>query len=218
MFTGLIQTIGTVVEVRPTGGAARMTLAAPDLSGSLAPGESVAVDGCCLTVETQDDRRFTAFASPETLARTTLGKVRAGRMVNLERALALGDRLGGHLVSGHVDGVGRIDHIEQRDGGAWEVSVQVPEDLAGGVIPKGSIAIDGVSLTIARLAGACVTIAVIPETWTRTTLSRKGPGEAVNIETDMIGKYVVRYLQGLGSVKPSDPSQLTLEKMLQAGY
>ena len=184
---------------------------------TLRRGESVAVDGCCLTVESRTNRTFTAFGSPETLSRTTLGGKSPGAPVNLERALSIGDRLGGHLVSGHVDGIGRVVSIRSAGGRSWEYCFEIPEALAGEVVSKGSIAIDGVSLTVARLEETRVTVAVIPETYRRTTLSRKREGDAVNVETDLIGKYVFRQLAGMG-MAPARGGGLTLDRLREAGF
>lgn len=197
MFTGLIQQIGTLRDLRPRGAGVALSIEAKGFSSSLVCGESIAVDGCCLTVEDYSESGFTAFASPETLDRTTLRHRSAGDGVNLERALALGDRLGGHMVSGHVDGIGHFR--EARDqGDAWEVWIEAPAVVLHQSIPKGSIAVDGISLTIVRVAEDALSISVIPETWRRTTLSSRREGDPVNLETDMIGKYVRRALEQMG--------------------
>lgn len=196
MFTGLIQAIGTVESIRERGSGVEVRVGAAQWAGLLAHGESIAVDGCCLTVEEFDAGGFSVFASPETMAKTSLGDRRAGDGVNLERALALGDRLGGHLVSGHVDGTGRFRSARET-GEAWEVWIEAPGELLRQCIAKGSVAVDGISLTIVELTHEAFSLWIIPETWERTTLSRRRPGDRVNIETDMIGKFVFRYLEGM---------------------
>ncbi|MDK2971960.1 MAG: riboflavin synthase [Candidatus Sumerlaeota bacterium] len=206
MFTGLIQEIGTLEGLVDRGSGTELRLAAPGMAPALERGESIAVDGACLTVETHDAAGFTAFASPETLAKTTLGDRQPGDAVNLERALALGGRLGGHLVSGHVDATGRLRAVKALED-AWEVWVEAPAEILRASIPKGSIAIDGISLTLVDLTADAFSVWIIPETWRHTTLSRRAIGSRVNLETDMIGKYVARYLENaLGA--GTNPGQL----------
>jgi len=197
MFTGLVQNIGIVAATRPRGEGLEIAVRVPEIAGGLSIGESVAVDGCCLTVETRDRESFTAFASAETLRKTTLGERRVGARLNLERALALGDRMGGHMVSGHVDATGRVRSVVER-GDAREVRIEAPEAITGASIPKGSVAVDGISLTIVDLDRESFSLWIIPETWTKTTLRDRRPGDAVNLESDMIGKYVRKYLEGAG--------------------
>lgn len=199
MFTGLIQEVGEVESVRPGGGGVDLTIRAPRLAaGGLVHGESIAVDGCCLTVVGQGPGTFTAQASPETLARTSLGDYKTGSKVNLERALALGDRLGGHLVLGHVDGVGTI--ASRRDAGAYlELWFGVPTAMEPWLIEKGSVAVDGISLTVNALEPRRFSVMLIPETRGATALAGKAPGAKVNLEGDMIGKYVARHLELRGS-------------------
>lgn len=196
MFTGLIETVGELRELRHRGSGTELTIAAADYAGELALGESVALDGCCLTVESTRGAEFTVFASPETLEKTTLGLRRAGERVNLERALALGARLGGHLVSGHVDATGTVRSVREVDG-AWEIWLEVPPEIAAQSIPKGSITVDGISLTIVELRPDALSLWIIPETWKRTTLSQRSPGSRVNLEGDLVGKYVRRFVEQL---------------------
>ncbi|MDX2175305.1 MAG: riboflavin synthase [Candidatus Sumerlaeia bacterium] len=197
MFTGLIETLGTIDSLSNSGRGARASVSARFAGEPLALGESIAVDGACLTVESILPGGFAAFASDETLRKTTLGARRPGDAVNLERALPLGARLGGHLVSGHIDGAGSFLSAKPVDE-AWELWVGLPAELARQCIAKGSLAVDGVSLTIAELRADRASFWIIPETWKRTTLSLRRPGEAVNIETDLIGKYVFRFLETQG--------------------
>ncbi|MGC9316561.1 MAG: riboflavin synthase [Armatimonadota bacterium] len=195
MFTGLIQEVGTIRRVRPLGGGAELEIEAAEIARTAEVGESIAINGACLTVEAAGDDCFTCHAGAETLARTTLGELSVGAPVNLERALSAGDRLGGHFVQGHVDCVGRI--VARRDEGttAW-FSIEIPPEHARHVVEKGSVAVDGISLTVTEVAGATFTVAIIPHTLAHTTLDAAGPGQRVNIETDILAKYVERLTGG----------------------
>jgi riboflavin synthase len=184
------------------------------------PGDSVAVNGACLTAITVAGHGFTADLSPETLARTTLGSIKPGTRVNLERALRFSDRLGGHLVAGHVDGIGTIAKKETRDN-STVVTFAVPSELGRYVIEKGSIAVDGVSLTIYDCTRERFSASLIPHTAGLTTLGVKRVGDPVNIETDMIGKYVERFLNRDAYTekgKPSDPSAIDLRFLAKSGF
>jgi riboflavin synthase len=194
MFTGLVETLGTVRALTPQGVGCRLVLAAPDLAGALTLGESVAVNGACLTVVDYDGESCAFQAGPETLARTNLGELKPGDRVNLERSLQLGERLGGHLVQGHVDGVGRIAERKCED--EWEtVWFTCPPELARQMVSKGSVAVDGVSLTLVNVTADRFSVALIPYTLAHTTLGFKAVGAAVNLETDMIAKHVQRLLE-----------------------
>lgn len=195
MFTGLIETTGRVETIEPDGTARRLRIATP-MGRELAIGDSVAVNGVCLTAVTADADGFTAIVSPETLRVTNLGAATPGRIVNLERPVRADGRLGGHFVLGHVDGVGRIVRITPDGECSW-IDIDVPSSLESLMIPKGSIAVDGISLTIASLDGTRAGVQIVPHTWMHTTLSQARPGDAVNIEADMIGKYVARLLTGV---------------------
>lgn len=185
MFTGLIEATGRVAA-RSDG---RLTVES-DLAG-LRPGESVAVNGVCLTIVESSGRRFTADLSEETLARTTLATISGGDRVNLELPLEAGARMGGHIVQGHVDAVGRVSKLE-RLGGSLEMWIHVPANLARYLVEKGSVAVDGVSLTVARLQGSVFAVSLIPATLDATTLVERNPGDTVNIEVDVVAKYVER--------------------------
>ncbi len=190
MFTGLIEEAGTVERVA-AGPMTEVWIAARLCSEGLKLGESIACDGACLTVVEADARHFRVQASPETLRRTTLGDWKPGARVNLERAMRLGDRLGGHLVLGHVDEVGRV--VEKRaEGGSVVMGFSLSAALAPFFIEKGSVALDGISLTVNEVSADLFRVALIPETQTRTTLSGKAVGDRVNLEADLIGKYVAR--------------------------
>lgn len=195
MFTGIIQQVGTIESVRKTADGASLTVLAPGFTGSVQPGDSVAVNGVCLTAEHCLADRFTATAVGETLARTTLGKARARDPVNLEGAATPNTALGGHLVQGHVDGVGRVRSFV-KTGADWILTLELPRDVYQYVVAKGSIAIDGISLTVVeRRAGRQITITVVPFTLERTIATSYRSGVEVNVEADIIGKYVREYLE-----------------------
>jgi len=219
MFTGLIQTVGTIERIEASGINRRLWIARPSQGfDGLALGESVAVDGACLTVERFDRRVVAFFASAETLGRTTLGRRRAGDRVNLERSLLLGDRLGGHLVLGHVDVVGRFVEAQRRGEDFW-CQFEIPDSRwRPYLVEKGSVAVDGISLTVASIEGDRFAIAVIPYTWQHTTLNDRHPGDPVNLEFDLIGKYVLRWLEMHGQSGEAGPSGVTLESLRQAGF
>jgi riboflavin synthase len=204
MFTGLVEDLGTLTRAVPDGAGGRHLTLAASFAAELALGESVAVNGACLTVVEHTAEDFRAQAGPETLARTSLGTLRDGDAVNLERSLRLGDRLGGHLVTGHIDGVGRI--AERVPQGDWEtVWFAVPPELAGPMVAKGSVAVDGISLTLVDVTGERFSVALIPHTLAVTTLGRKRVGDVVNIETDLFGKYVWKYLTSRTLLPPQPP-------------
>jgi riboflavin synthase len=192
MFTGLIEAVGLVRESGLTPGGRTLEVQSP-LAAELGDGDSVAVNGVCLTVTSRTSTSFRATISPETMRVTTLGSVEAADRVNLERPLKFEGRVGGHFVLGHVDGVGKVTALEP-DGDCYWLDVDVPKELAPFLIHKGSIALDGISLTIAALEDSHVRVQVVPFTWEHTTLSAKRPGAALNIETDVIGKYVARLM------------------------
>ncbi len=188
MFTGLVQGLGTVESVDATGDGVRLTLHT-SLAGEMAEGDSVAVNGVCVTATRVDGTSFAADAMHETLRRCTLGAVVAGATVNLELALRAGDRLGGHVVQGHVDGVGEVAALED-DGFARIVTVRAPPDVLRYVVRKGSIAMDGVSLTVSEVEQDSFAVSLVPETLQRTTLGATAPGRPVNLEVDVLAKYV----------------------------
>jgi len=185
MFTGLIAGLGEVVEST----SSKLVVKTP--WKALAYGESISVEGVCLTVERRKAGRVQFEVGPETRRITTLGHLKAGDTVNLERALRVGDRLGGHWVTGHVEGIGHIRAI-RRERNAWWLTIQIPKTLRKFAMAKGSITIDGISLTVAALRGDQVSIMIIPHTWTHTTLQQKKPGSPVNLEMDLFAKYVLR--------------------------
>jgi riboflavin synthase len=193
MFTGLVEALGTVRESAPSGAGRRLVVEEPRLAPELVLGESVAVNGACLTVVARGEAAFAFDVGPETLLRTNLGTLAAGDRVNLERSLRFSDRLGGHLVQGHVDGVGRID--ERRVDGEWEmVWFRCPAELAAQMVTKGSVAVDGISLTVVDVEPERFSVMLIPHTRLHTTLGFKRPGSPVNLETDLLAKYVWKFL------------------------
>jgi len=196
MFTGLVEALGTVRRVVSTGAGKDLVLAAPSLANELALGESVAINGACLTVVERDAETCRFQAGPETLQRTNLGELTVGDRVNLERSMRLSDRLGGHMVQGHVDGMGHI--AERQRQGEWEtVWFTCPAELAGQMVSKGSVAVDGVSLTLVDVLADRFSVALIPHTMAMTTLGFKQIGAAVNLETDLLAKYVWKALQAM---------------------
>jgi riboflavin synthase len=205
MFTGLIEETGTVRGARGFAGGRRFVIEAPALAEALRAGDSIACDGVCLTVEASDPAggTFRVAAVEATLRRTTAGGWGRGRRVHLERALAAGGRLGGHWVQGHVDGVARVVRAG-RAGGAFELWLQPPAPLARYIVPQGSLALDGVSLTVAARRGPLCAVALVPETLARTRLGAMRPGDRVNLEVDLIAKYV----ESLGAAR-SIPGRTT---------
>ena len=190
MFTGLVETTGRIESLDAGVSGGRIRVRTP-LSAELRPGDSVAVNGVCLTVTKQDAAMFSADVSPATLAVTTIGQLRAGRVVNLERPVRADARMGGHFVLGHVDATGRIATLRE-DGDAYWLEISIPASIVPLVIPKGSIAIDGISLTIAALDDSSIGMQIIPFTFSHTSLAQATVGDPVNLEADVLGKYVVR--------------------------
>lgn len=213
MFTGIVLGQGEVLAVENKGDDSRLSIKALFELPNLVVGESIAVNGACITVETGADNRFTGYVSAESLRVTTLGSLKAGSTVNLERALALGDRLGGHLVSGHVDAVATVRSIESV-GESRRIVIEFPENCAPEVIMKGSVALDGVSLTINACDARTLTVNVIPETWRVTSVGRWKTGTHINFETDLLGKYVRRNLT-LGSETGTEPKSRIDEHFLR---
>ncbi len=193
MFTGIVRERGRVAGLDGSDGGVRLRIAAPETAAGVALGDSVAVGGVCLTVVAVDGAELSFVAVPETLSRTALGRLEAGDDVNIESALRVGDPLGGHVVQGHVDGVGRVRSVEP-EGDGRRIWIDAGADVLRYCVEKGSIAIDGVSLTVAALDGAGFAVALIPHTLTETTLGALGAGDTVNLEVDVLAKYVERLL------------------------
>jgi riboflavin synthase len=194
MFTGIVEELGTIDRIEDLGDSVRLTVAAEMVLDDVTLGDSISVNGCCLTVVSADGRRWTADVMQETLDKTSLAGAEPGDPVNLERAVTANKRLGGHIVQGHVDGVGTI--LSRHPSEHWElVEVSVPAELSRYLVEKGSITVDGVSLTVVQLHPRSFTISLIPETLARTTLGVRQPGDRVNLEVDVIAKYVERLLE-----------------------
>lgn len=223
MFTGIIENTGTVeaLDVLPSG--ARVKIHAPSVAPSLAVSNSIAVNGCCLTVVALGKENFSADLSSETLQKTSFGAenggLKKGSRVNLEQPLTAGKEFGGHIVQGHVDGTGRVTHLEPEapESNNWWFAVEVPEDFRRYIVPKGSITIDGVSLTVARWSSNThiAEIAVIPYTYEHTNLRDRKRGDFVNLEADVLGRYVERYLE---SRRSPHAAFLTLPRLLEEGF
>jgi riboflavin synthase len=204
MFTGIVEELGSVVGVVDLGDAARLTVRGPLVTRDVGHGDSIAVNGVCLTVVEVGDDAFTADVMKETLDRSSLGRLSAGDPVNLERAATLSTRLGGHLVQGHVDGVGAI--VSRTPGEQWEiVTVSLPPGLSRYVVEKGSITVDGVSLTVTAVSDRDFSVSLIPTTLKLTTLGAKDVGDPVNLEVDVIAKYVEK-LVAAGDQRSEDPA------------
>jgi len=215
MFTGLIETIGRVVAAEPRGSPLRLRVDLGRAAEGVRPGDSINLSGACQTVADLDGPVAAFDSVAETLARTTLGGWRPGTPVNVERSLRPGDRLGGHFVAGHVDATGRV--VENREGpGGWWLRIEAPEALLPEIAPKGSIAIDGVSLTVAALEPPVFSVALIPTTLRETTLGSLAAGDLVNLETDLLAKYVRR---AIGAVADSGAADARLSEALRrAGF
>ncbi len=212
MFTGLIQQIGKLKRRETAAGGRRLVVTAGQWTPALAEGESIAVSGVCLTVVRTQGTEFACDLLRETMERTCLGAKRPGGALNLERALRLGDPLGGHLVTGHVDGIGTL--LKKRAAGRdWVLRFACPAELLKGLALKGSVAVDGVSLTLAGLDSGSFTAQIIPFTWQHTSLRELRAGDPVNLETDLIGKHVRRWMESEPSSSP-----LTLDRLHQAGF
>jgi len=220
MFTGIIEDLGTVKSLLPAGQGRRLTVGADFVLDATKIGDSIAVNGACLTIVAIEGKRFEADLSPETISKTTFGNAKTGDRVNLERALRFSDRLDGHLVSGHIDGLGTI-----KDRTVFEnwivITFEVPENLSRYMIEKGSVAVDGISLTINSCDQNSFKVSIIPHTAKLTTLGFKHAGGLVNIETDMIGKYVERFTTGRASIdRKNTPgsSSIDMEFLEKSGF
>ena len=212
MFTGIVEEVGTIRSIRPGAASVVLEVAATTVREDAAVGDSILTDGVCLTITLLHRDGFTAEAMPETVRRTTLSERRAGDRLNLERAMTLSSRLGGHLVSGHVDGVGTVTAVTPEDN-ALLVEIESPEAVSRVTVDQGSVAVDGVSLTVVSVAGDRLRVSLIPHTAAATTLGRLRTGSRVNLEADLIAKYVHAFVAGR---KPGDG--LTWEKLAEAGF
>lgn len=215
MFTGIVEELGTVRSVRRGAHSSVLSISAKEVLSDLKVGDSVAVNGLCLTATTVDSGGFTADVMHETLNRSSLGALTAGSHVNLERAMAANGRFGGHIVSGHIDGTGTITALKQDDNALW-YTVSAPPALLRYIVEKGSVAIDGVSLTVAAVGESWFSISAIPHTVAVTLLGEKGVGDVVNLENDVIGKYVEKLLRPQTQQAPK--RSLTLEFLAEHGF
>ena len=215
MFTGIVEHLGTIsrLDLNPAGG--KLTVHAPSLARRLVIANSIAVNGCCLTVVHRDEENFSADLSGETLDKTSFTSLKTGTHVNLEQPLTAGKEFGGHFVLGHVDGTGRVMHLTA-DGDNWWYGVEIPPDIGPYIVSKGSIAIDGISLTVARWHNRMAEIAVIPYSYEHTNIRDRVPGDLVNLEGDVLGKYVARHLEARRN--NGMENRLTLDRLVSEGF
>ena len=213
MFTGIIEELGTVGQMDRRPDSIKLTIQARKVLEGTQLGDSIAVNGVCLTVTSMTDSSFTADVMHETMRRSSLSDIKSGSKVNLERAMQVGGRLGGHIVSGHIDGVGHIARIAF-DGIARVITISIPKDMEPFIVEKGSIAIDGISLTVVSVGNSQFSVSIIPHTMAHTTLIDKHPGAVVNLETDVIGKYVHSFT----TAHTGKRSGITMETLLENGF
>jgi riboflavin synthase len=214
MFTGIVEEVGKVSSIRQDGGTRRLTVAATELVKELSPGASIAVSGVCLTAVDFSPKHFCADLAEETWNRTSFSRIKEGALVNLELPMRADGRFGGHIVQGHVDGTGTFQSLDKIKGAEdYWLQIDVPPDLARYVIYKGSLSIEGISLTVAKIEGTHVTVAIIPHTVKMTNLGSLKRGDPVNLEVDMIAKYVEKMMRGEGSSQG-----LTIEELVAKGF
>lgn len=225
MFTGLVETVGRVRSIKRGAASSVLSIEAPAIMQGVRIGDSIATNGVCLTATRVDDAGFCADVMHETLRRSSLGALSAGSTVNLERAMPANGRFGGHIVSGHIDGTGTIRRI-RRDQNAVRFAIEAPASIMALIVQRGSVAIDGISLTVAELAADAFEVSIIPHTIEQTTLSHRKPGDAVNLENDVVGKYVQRLLHGACTTPTereaanasASPSPLSLSYLSAHGF
>lgn len=219
MFTGLVEEIGKICKIRKGINSYQISIEAKHILSDIKLGDSVATNGACLTVVEKTKSNFTVDIMAETVKSTSFDKMKLGDTVNLERAMRLSDRLGGHLVSGHIDGIGRISKIKKEDI-ANIISIEAPQELLNQMLNKGSIAIDGISLTISHVNSKEFQVSIIPHTSKETTLLKKSIGDLVNLETDMIGKYVLRFLSPdkKENLNQAKTSKVSMDFLAENGY
>jgi len=218
MFTGIIEEVGTVKAVNRESDKARLVIQAEKILEGTKYGDSVCIDGVCQTVAETGNGSFTVFTLAESLKKTTLGELRAGKKVNLERAMTLNTRMGGHMVQGHVSSAVPIRELYTTGGNVY-LSVKVPNELLRLCVPEGSVALDGISLTIAKISGSLITANIIPVTFDGTTLKYKKAGDKMNLETDIIGRYVESFLAPfISQANNTENKTLSFEKLRELGY
>jgi riboflavin synthase len=215
VFTGIIEHLGKVDSVKLHADGGRLTIHAPTVASHLAIANSIAVNGCCLTVVSLEGERFSADLSVETIEKTSIREWKPGTHVNLEQPVTAGKEFGGHFVLGHIDSIGRVVRLDA-EGENWWYGIQVPEPFAKYIVPKGSIAIDGISLTVAGWNGRVAETAIIAFTYEHTNICGKKIGDPVNLEGDILGKYVERYIEARSGAKLA--SNLSVEQLLQQGF
>lgn len=215
MFTGIIEHLGAIADLSFSKVGGRIKVHSPSLASSLSVSGSIAVNGCCLTVVECNKESFSADLSAETLEKTSFLTLKPDTLVNLEQPLTAGKGFGGHFVLGHVDGMGKVVSLEP-EGDGWRYSIKVPDEIAKYVVPKGSITIDGVSLTVANWQANVAEIAVIPYTYKHTNIRDRKSGDVVNLEGDVLGKYIERHLAARGEARASTP--LTIEQLKEQGF
>ena len=217
MFTGIIEEVGTICSVTKGSQSAVLTIEASQVLEGTKIGDSIAVNGVCLTVTTMTTQKFTADVMAETLRRSSLGSLERGSQVNLERAMAADGRFGGHIVSGHIDGTGEIASLTREDNAVW-VRISTPQPLLKYIVKKGSIAIDGISLTVADVTDTDFSVSIIPHTGAETTLLTRKKGDIVNLENDMIGKYVDKLLSFGNKTESKEESRITMDFLAKNGF
>ena len=217
MFTGIVEEVGSLKEICLGNGFSNVEINCSKVLEETKIGDSISVNGVCLTVNKLNNNSFVADVMGETLERTNLGNLKSGSKVNLERALKLSDRLGGHIVSGHIDGKGRIISIESKEDGTW-FTINAPDEILKYIIFKGSIAIDGISLTVAYVDNEIFKVSVIPHTLENTILSYKSEGSYVNLENDMVGKYIETFSSFQSESNKSEKSGITLDFLRESGF
>jgi riboflavin synthase len=216
MFTGIIEEVGTLDAVEQRGAGSRLRIRAPHVASGCAEGDSICVNGVCLTAVDIRKDTFCADASPETLRRSSLGALRPGSPLNLERALQPTSRLGGHIVQGHVDATGELVSLDLLGDNNWWLQVRIPPEIDRYVVFKGSLAIEGISLTVASIEDGLVSVTIIPHTYAHTNLPSKRPGDPLNLETDVLAKYVEKMLAGYAGQTSKRP--LDLGRLAEEGY
>jgi riboflavin synthase len=219
MFTGIIEEVGSILDVTGVGSGSRLRIAASTVLSDVSLGDSIAVNGVCLTVTSFKSDQFTADVVPETMRRTNLHQLRAGSAVNLERAMSIGRRFGGHIVSGHIDGVGEVTNIKKEDN-AHILTIRIPDALSRYIVQKGSVALNGISLTVMNVVDNQFEVSLIPHTRGVTTAETFQVGSQINVECDIIGKYVERLLAFTNNSieQPTQQSKITYEFLSEHGF
>ncbi|KGK87692.1 riboflavin synthase [Clostridium sp. HMP27] len=217
MFTGLVEEIGIIQDIQRGTKSARLTIKASNILDEVQLGDSISTNGVCLTVTEYSSSSFTVDVMAETLRSSSLGSLKRGSYVNLERALKVNGRFGGHIVSGHIDGTGIIENFEKEDNAFW-ITIKANEDILRYIVHKGSIAIDGVSLTVAYVDEGVFKVSIIPHTGEETILLKKSPGDIVNLECDVLGKYVEKLLGIKSKEENNKKSSITLEFLRENGF